>query len=225
MTKKPSFEDCYAKIDAEIEKKRVKWTLHAISWMDFDDVKMIVLAHIHQKWSMWDHTRPLNPWVSSIAHNQITNIVRNNYTSFSRPCLACEFYDGNNDCSLYGEPCKTCPIYARWLKSKKSACDVKLTLPIENHQSEIYDLPCEHQDILPLIEEMHTKIKEKLSKFEYKVYNLLFIEGKDEEDVAKELNYKSNEKHRAPGYRSLYLVKKSILKKAKKLIDSGHFNN
>ena len=36
--KRPQFEECIDIIDQEIKKRRNKWNLTALAWMDFDDV-------------------------------------------------------------------------------------------------------------------------------------------------------------------------------------------
>ena len=45
-SKKPKFEECITLIDAEIIKRRGKWNLTALGWMDFDDVSQILRIHI-----------------------------------------------------------------------------------------------------------------------------------------------------------------------------------
>ena len=44
--KKPKFEDFIGQIDIEIKKRKSKWNLTALSWMDFDDVSQILRIHI-----------------------------------------------------------------------------------------------------------------------------------------------------------------------------------
>ena len=43
------FEDCIDVIDQEISKRRNKWTLTSIAWMDFDDISQILKIHIYKK--------------------------------------------------------------------------------------------------------------------------------------------------------------------------------
>ena len=40
--KKPKFEDLIEQIDLEIRKRKSKWNLTALAWMDFDDVSQIL---------------------------------------------------------------------------------------------------------------------------------------------------------------------------------------
>ena len=45
MNKKSSFEDKIQEIDQEIAKRRNKWNLNALSWIDFDDISQILRIH------------------------------------------------------------------------------------------------------------------------------------------------------------------------------------
>ena len=47
--KKPKFEEVISIIDVEIIKRRGKWNLTAINWMDFDDVSQILRINIYKK--------------------------------------------------------------------------------------------------------------------------------------------------------------------------------
>ena len=43
--KEKGFEDCIDTIDEEIAKKRFKWNLTSLAWMDFEDVSQILRFH------------------------------------------------------------------------------------------------------------------------------------------------------------------------------------
>ena len=62
--RKLKFEDHIEQIDAEIKKRKSKWNLTALSWMDFDDVSQILRIHIFKKWHLYDPQKPLNPWIN-----------------------------------------------------------------------------------------------------------------------------------------------------------------
>ena len=74
---KPKFEDVIEKIDTEILKRRGKWNLTILSWMDFDDVSQILRIHIYKKWHLYDPEKPLAPWLNRIITNQIKNLILN----------------------------------------------------------------------------------------------------------------------------------------------------
>ena len=58
-----------------------------------------------------------------------------------------------------------------------------------------------------------------LKPIELKVYRLLFIDDFSEEQVAKKMGYKTSEKNRAPGYKQIKNIKKSIISKVKKILE------
>ena len=101
MPKKPTFEDKIAEIDQEIAKRRNKWNLNALSWIDFDDISQILRIHIYKKWHLYDHSKPLPPWLNRTISNQLKNLIRNNYSSFARPCLRCAAAEPDNLCKIY----------------------------------------------------------------------------------------------------------------------------
>ena len=104
--KKLKFEDCIEKINQEIAKRKNKWNLTAINWMDFDDVSQILRLHIYKKWDLYDQSQPLAPWLNRIISNQIKNLIRNNYGNYSRPCLKCAAAESNDLCKIYEKHCK-----------------------------------------------------------------------------------------------------------------------
>ena len=103
FSNKPSFEENYDFIFNEINKRRRKWMLQSITFMDFDDVKSIILYHIYKKWNQYNPLLPLGPWVGKIINNQIINIARNIYTNHQPPCTKCAAAESANSCRIYGE--------------------------------------------------------------------------------------------------------------------------
>ena len=219
-----SFEEKIQIIRQEIKKRRGKWKLKAIPSMDFDDVGQILELHIWKKWDLWDQTRPLEPWLNKVISRQITNLIRNLYGNFARPCLNCAANQGGTPpdglCSIFGKQCSACPLFAYWEKHKKSAHDTKLPVPlIGHHEQEVYNIPEENDNLLKRVEDLHVKMKIALSPMQYKFYDLFYIKGHTEEEVAKMMGYKTNEKNRTPGYKQMPNMKKSIIEKAKKVIE------
>lgn len=219
--RKVRFEDCITQIDAEIYKRRNKWTFSAIAWMDFDDVAQILRIHICKKWDMWDQARPLLPWVNSIITHQISNLLRNNYSNFSKPCSKCSANEGANFCSIYGEQSSSCPLYARWEKTKKHAYNTKLPLPLENHYQEVYEIPFDTLDDSESIEKIHAYMIDNLKTIEKNVYIMLYIDHLSEEEVAKKMGYRTSEAGRKAGYKRIKQIKKVIVGIVKDAIYSG----
>ena len=219
------YEDFHLEIIAEIEKRRPKWQLSSLAWMDFGDVTQIISAHIALKWSQWDQVRPLIPWVNKIVTNQFKNILRNNYSNFVRPCLSCPFNlsesnGSGNACSFTPSKLQdnSCPLFAKWEKTKKSAYDIKMAVPIETKEYEIKKITSDINDIDIATKRLHVEIEKQLNPRHYKVYKMLFIDFKSEEEVAKEMGYKTTEKGRSAGYKQIKNLKKQFKDLAKKIL-------
>lgn len=226
---KPKFEECLYIVDEELTKRRSKWRLNAIAWMDFDDVCQKIRLHIFNKWEQWDNARPIRPWLNTIITNQMTNLIRNNYSSFSKPCSQCKYNMGGNSCEIYGIQSGDCELYSKWELSKKNAYDIKMPLSIHEKStnsledfcsSVAADIPASDSYINyeSKIGKFHEKIKEKLSIVEWKVYNYLYVQNKSEIETAELMGYKTSEKNRSPGYKQIKKIKNKIYKTAKQLI-------
>tara|TARA_Y100000310_G_scaffold13881_1_gene14184 strand:+ start:3672 stop:4397 length:726 start_codon:yes stop_codon:yes gene_type:complete len=219
--KKPKFENCINLVDEEIKKRRSKWNLTALAWLDFDDVSQIIRLHIFNKWDQYDPKQPLAPWLNRIITNQIKNLIRNNYGNYSRPCLKCAAAEGENLCKIYVKQCNDCPLYAEWEKNKKRAYNIKIPLPMENHSHEVKSITGIGFDIEKNAKALHKKMKGVLKPTEWKVYQALYIDQKSEEEAAKVMGYKTTEKNRTPGYKQIKNIKKKIIIKVKKCLGEG----
>lgn len=215
------FEDYLSIIDTEIAKRKHKWSLTSLTWMDFDDVSQIIRIHIYKKWSQYDPKKPIQPWLNSIITNQIRNLIRNNYSNYARPCLKCGAAKDQNGCEIYKTQCSDCPLYANWMKRKQPATNIKIPVSIENHSNEVTSIFDESSDVSKHITVMHDKMKEILKPIEWQVYEGLFILNEDEDAVAAKLGYISNEKGRRPGYKQIRNIRKTIILKAKKCLTNG----
>lgn len=213
---KRTFEECLPIIDSLIYKRRSRWQLAIISWMDWDDVAQILRIHIFKKWGQFDQDKPLEPWINTIISNQMTNLSRNIYYSNARPCLKCSANEGNDLCSLYEKQCGSCPIFRKWEKSKKSAYDIRLPLPIENHMQEVYNMSSENIDIDFAIKNFHKKMKEILTFIEWKIYDSLYIKHMEESDVIKQINLMTTNV-KSKSISNINKIKKSIMIKAQKI--------
>lgn len=226
MNEKTSFEDFLPIIESLIARRRYKWQLNALQSMDYDDVSQIILLHIWEKFYQFNPAKgPIEKWANRIISNQIYNLIRNNYASHARPCvLGCVFNGGGEVClnTPSGKQCSECLIYKKWEKTKKRANEVKLPLTLENHIQEVYDKPDESCDISKATENMHIRMKKELRNSEFRVYKLLYIDGKSEEETAKILGFCSNE-GRKSGYGRLRQIQKIIWEKANKIKDEIDF--
>ncbi len=216
---KRQFEDCIEEINEEIKKRKSKWKLTSIAWMDFDDISQILRLHIYKKWDMYDPNKPLAPWLNRIITNQIKNLVRNNYGNYAKPCLKCAASEGHDLCVIYDKQDSTCPLYSNWERNKKSAHDIKIPVALDDHEHLRSNVAKEDFDFEKSVQRLNNILPKFLKPIEMKVYNLLFVEDLTEEQVAKKMGYKTSEKNRAPGYKQIKNIKKSIILKVKKIIE------
>ena len=226
INKGPNFEDNIEIIDAELAKRRGKWRLTAICWMDFDDVSQIIRLHVWKKWHKYDASRPLKRWLNRVISSQIKNLIRNNYSNFSRPCLQCPAFEGGDLCSLFTKQSDECGILAVWIKKKKHAYYVKL--PISINCEGMKDQCVAQEDNLPKItdkiELLNEQIKKILKPTEWKFYKLAYIDNKSDAEIAKAMNFKTSEKNRKAGYGMMANLKRTIIKKVKIYLGSGKFD-
>lgn len=226
--KKRTFEEMYEIVDEVIKKRKNKWRLKAITWFDFEDVEQIIKLHIYKKWHLWDQSRPIEPWINRIATNQIRNIIRNNYTSVAKPCLSCPFNTSkgievsfDNSCGFTKSKtqCGECPLYAKWEKTKKSAFDIKITVSLENHQHYFSSFQSNFEyNYSGAEKKLHDLMKNCLTDRQFFVYKMFFIDCLSDDQVAKILKFKTNEKGRKAGYKQIKNLKKMLYLKAQKLL-------
>lgn len=221
IKKKPTFEESIEIIDTEIKKRHGKWTLTCLASMDYDDVSQILRLHIWKKWHLYNPERPLVNWLNVIISNQIRNLVRNNFSIYSKPCNSCPHSVGDNSCELYDVQCEACPLYAKWLKYKKHAHDIKLPVPIENHEKEVCEFECQHSDVEKSIPELHKRIEPLLKPYEWQVYKWCFIEHLDDEVIVEKMGYGGSKFKK--GLKYLNCIRKTIAGHANKIVYSEDF--
>lgn len=214
-------------IDNEIRKRKGKWRLTSLQWLDYDDISQIIRFHIFKKWDQWDQSRSLLPWVNKIITNQLKNLVRNHYHSFVKPCVGCPFNTSTSDTDNYCDFTKskkqdcTCPLYKKWNKSKKHAYGIKIPVSIEVlPRLNIEDHQAQSTNLNKTIEKLHKELEKTLSEKQYKIYKMLFLEKRPEEEVAIELGYKTNEKGRTAGYKQIKNLKLKFKKIVLKILEN-----
>lgn len=224
MSDKTQFEDYIDIIEEEILKRKSKWSLNSIAWMDFEDVSQIIKIHIYKKWHLYNHSKPLRPWLNRIISNQLKNLIRNNYGNFAKPCVKCAASNQDEGCLLFKKQCNSCPLYEHWSKNKKDAHGLKssggVNIDIDNNLNVSYGFDHFESNRKKLHEAMLLRLK-PLEKI---VYTLVYIENKSDKEVAKIMNYKTTEKGRQPGYKHIKNLKKSIIAKVKKALEKGEID-
>jgi RNA polymerase sigma factor (sigma-70 family) len=224
LSDKTQFEDYIDIIEEEILKRKSKWSLNSIAWMDFEDVSQIIKIHIYKKWHLYNHSKPLRPWLNRIISNQLKNLIRNNYGNFAKPCVKCAASNQDEGCLLFKKQCNSCPLYEHWSKNKKDAHGLKssggVNIDIDNNLNASYGFDHFESNTKKLHEAMLSRLK-PLEKI---VYTLVYIENKSDKEVAKIMNYKTTEKGRQPGYKHIKNLKKSIIEKVKKALKKGEID-
>lgn len=212
-----TYAECSESIDKEIGKRRSKWLYHHIEW---DDVAQTIRAKIALRWGYWDQARPLAPYINRIITHHLQNLVRDSYAKLTKPCVKCAGNEGENSCRFTQAriQCAQCPLYAEWEKSKKAAFDVTLPVSIENHIDEVANIQNDFFDLDHGKEQLVILLKKNLTHIEFKIFNWLFLENRDELYVAEKMNLKTSELNRKPGYRTIKNYRDIIVKKAKKVM-------
>ena len=216
---KATFEDKIDIINNEIAKRKNRWRFAFVHDVDYDDVKQILLLHIYKKWDKWDQERPLEKWVGAVIEHQINNLIRNNFGKLAPPCYNCSYNAGGESClhTKSGTKCSECPLYKKWAKTKQGGYNMKMAGSIDLEvYSEKYEIPCEPHQEESYFNNFHEKIKPFLTDRLYKVYDLLYIQGMDEDKAAIELGFKTSEQKRKPGYKQISNMKKEIIEIVKK---------
>lgn len=215
-----SFEDKLEQIEAALERKRSKWDLDAVTYVDYDDIKQVIMSHIYKKWHLWDQSKPIEPWLSRVVSNQFKNLLRNHYGNYARPCLRCKFNSGGDGCSRNqsGLQDNSCKEYRDWEQKKKAAYDIKLAVTMENHMHEISERKDNFLNLEAATERLQNEMKSHLNGRHFVAFKMMFIENKSEEDVARYLGFKTTEKKRSAGYKQIKNLKKIFQEKAKEII-------
>ena len=169
---------------------------------------------------MWNQDLPLEPWINTIVTNQIRNLVRNHYGNYVKPCVNCHHNLGGDGCSFTksGLQDGECIDFSKWSKTKKVAFELKVSVPSENHLYEMGEWPSEDIQFDGPVQKLNAFMEKELSELHYRAYYMLFFERTGEEEVAKLMGYKTNEKKRKAGYRQVKNLKKLFLKTASDII-------
>jgi len=218
-----TYEECSDSIEKEIAKRRGKWTLTILRWMDFEDVAQILRAHIFKKWHLWDQERKLAPWIQRIMSRQIYNLLRNNYTNYARPCIQCKFSMGEEGCEKTPsrEQCVECPLYKKWTENKQAGYHIKMPLELENHTQEVFNKIDDTINFKETMRRVLDELGKRMSEKRFAAFNILFIDGTSDEEAVKILNIKENTKNKYGQKKLLMAFKDSLQKEAKEIIKNS----
>lgn len=231
---KIKFEDKIDVINEQIDKQRSSWRLSSVNHVGWEDVRQIILIHIHKKWHIWDQTKPIEPWLYRLVSNQINNLLRNFYYSFTRPCLgvsgkACAANEGGDLCAITPSrrQCNECPLYAKWERTKKRAHDVKLPVNIEDNEHFVTNESSNFIDYANKIDEVHQHMSQQLPANQYRIYKMLYIDHASDEEVVKKMGYTSStaEGRKRARYKQLEIYKRSFVEIARSIIEKNSILN
>lgn len=219
------YEDKVAEIDLAIAKIQGKFTLKARPDIGFEDVAQIIRQHIFEKFSQWDQSLPIAPWLNTLVRNQFINILRNIYSGMSRPCLRCPCAIDETSCSLFITQCSKCPMFAKWERTKKKKADVCLPVSLENHTGIISDKPSYELDFDKSIPVLNRRLKLALKPNEWEYYRLIYIENKSEIEVAKIMDFKNTEKKAKHRYKRMDQIDQTVQAKARQILEEYGLEN
>lgn len=206
-----TYEEAYPIIDREIEKQRKKWHLKAIVWFDYDDIAQLIRIHAYKKWHLYDQSKPLVPWIARLVHNQIINLLRDNYFNIISPCKKCACASSDDTCDIYGTMGNACPLYRNWFYNKKNAYDTRMPLPMEHHIAEIDEHTDERFSLESKIQKIHSIMHEKLTEEEWVYYKDLYIDGKE-----------SPTDYNCQQYKQMQVYKIKFIQLVKQIIDEKY---
>ena len=223
MDKNRSLYEQYSEfIDREISKRKLKWHLTAVNYIDFDDVSQIIKTHVLRKIHLYQSEKSaFVNWLNSLISNQMINLLRNHYGSFSKCCNKCNAAEGEDGCRIYGKQCDSCPIFYNWSLSKKNAYDIKLPLPTENHFNEVSSMPDDSIDVEKSISNFHEIMLKNLTGSENTVYKLCYVESKSDAQTASVIFKKAINSVTRKDIKSIENTKCRILIKARDIVYSG----
>ena len=218
-----TYEESLPVVREELAKRRSKWKLTSLAWLDFNDVQQIVLLHIFNKWDKWDQSKPLLPWLNTVINNRIINIVRTTYSNYARPCLKCKFNLGGNSCQIYDKQSNACAEYKTWEKGKKHAYDLKLAVSVSDErifgEGNEFDAKAPESsgfDFESFIPKFHDRIQGHLTILEKKIYDYLFIQNLSDDDTIIAMGYKNGTTK--TGYKLVKKIRGQIVNKSRELI-------
>lgn len=215
---KVTFEESVDFIKNQIVKRKSTWRLSTLEWAD---VEIQILTHIWQKWHLYDPNKRMENWVNTVITNFIKNLLRDNLTKFSRPCiLGCVYNLGGNACGFTKSKtqCNECKLYANWQKKKESQFNIKSSLPLENHSQEINNKQSDFIDIDKAKSVIDEKIKTKLNRRERKIYKMLFIEYMTPQETSDALKIEDSKLYGNESYAKILEFQKKVINISKDII-------
>lgn len=181
---KPTFEEAYPEIAQIVSKRRRDWVY--LSILPWEDISQTLLLRIFTKWHLYDPAKApkLEHWVNTVITHALANLVRDQWSRFSKPCSGggkangkpCTFNQGGDSCGYTksGLQCVECPLYAEWTLRRQHIFHLKSNVALENHAQEVSNIQDDFSDINEVKNQLDTAMLKELSRWEGKIYRALF---------------------------------------------------
>jgi len=221
------FEDVEPNIEKLLNRYKNKWNLDVIKHYEFEDFKQDVKLHIYLKFSKWKQEEPFDPWCSRVIHNQLINKKRNLFTNHNKPCSDCYFNNGGNSCGFTKSKIQDdqCSKFKQWSSGKKNAYEIKTASDIDSYAAELNQIQDSEIDYEKFLNSIRKEIVDRIENNKYKmtvttlkIFDMTYMEKKEDREISKSLGYTTSEKNRNPGYRNLSLHRKIIKEIAKEIL-------
>lgn len=213
-----TFENQTDFIREQINKRKKKWFLSTLDW---EDVEQLFMIHIWEKFHLYTPAKgKFENWVNTVISNYTINLLRDNLTKFTRPCLKCTKNLGGNFCEYTKShtQCSECPLYAKWQRKKEAEYNIKASLPLENHSQEVNNKQSDFLDIEVSKKIIDEKINQKLNRREKKIYRMLYVDHLTPMEVSEELKKEKSKLYDPESYAKILQFQKKIIEMAKKVI-------
>ena len=93
-----------------------------------------------------------------------------------------------------------------------------MPVALDSHAHTLYSDQSSSFELESAQDKLNEEMKSILSEKNYSIYRMLFIENLTDEEVAKELGYRTTEKGRKAGYKQLKNLKKQFKEKAERIL-------
>lgn len=230
-----TFEEALPIIDKAIERRKGKWTLHALIWKSWEDIASELRLHIFIKFEKFDSSRgsSFQAWLDRVICHQIYNKLDKHYFSSVSPCVSCPYNAGEGNCDIHGSQNSNCKLYADYIKTGKlTAKEVRFPISLNASVNEeghvtmsdfVSDKPA--MNFEKLIVEFKDELFTVLSDFEKRVYQKIYIEHLTDREASRHFGYDlhKNEEEigsnsKGGGQRIIKEIKKRIYEKAKLIV-------
>lgn len=144
---------------------------------EFDDMKQQAAIFAIEGLERYDNTRPLENFLWTHVRNRLFNYKRNNFQRPDKPCLSCEFYDSNyncssNQCSKYLDKAE-CELFKSWSVRNETKKNIMQPSYIDNTMdnmffSNVFDEWIQNKEIIDFLDKnIHTDFREYYIKLKH----------------------------------------------------------